>query len=366
MTTIDTIRKENYPVLVGLNIWEHITDFLSKNYSSDKAIIVIDENVKQYHSAEITGYIEEIFNSFIEYVVPSGEASKSIREFSSMIDFILENGVRRNTPLLAFGGGVTGDLAGYVASSILRGIPLVHFPTTLLAMVDSSIGGKTGLDHYTGKNLIGSFYQPNAVFSNVGYLKTLPRKEWICGLGEVIKYAAIADERLFDGVREHLNKANFEDLKGWTGLIERCAEIKGNIVSRDEKESGIRAYLNFGHTFAHAIETFMNYNSISHGEAVYAGMIAAAYLSKELGASINLHKILQFQQFYKLDLSPLFNKSKDLIEIMYRDKKVKSNKIRLVLLKNWENPYTVEMEDNSMIQDAWNYLFEVYKSGISR
>lgn len=363
MITIDTIRKENYPVLVGLDIWDTITDFLRKNYSSGKAILVIDENVKQFHSSEITANVESSFDSFIEYVVPSGEASKSLREFNSLVDFILENGVRRNTPLLAFGGGVTGDLSGYVASSILRGIPLVQFPTTLLAMVDSSIGGKTGLDHYTGKNLIGSFYQPDAVFSHVSHLKTLPRKEWICGLGEVIKYAAIADERLFDKVYIHLDEANFDNLEGWTGLIERCAEIKGDFVRRDEKESGIRAYLNFGHTFAHAIEAYMNYNSISHGEAVYAGMIAAAYLSKELGASIELNRILQFQSFYKLDLSPLFNKSDELIEIMYRDKKVKSDKLRLVLLKGWENPYTIEMEDNSGVRDAWDYLFEVYSSG---
>ena len=362
MVTIDTIREESYSVTVGLNLWNKVNTFLQANYPSDKAILVVDENVKEHHGMDIALNVEHSFNSIVEYVVPSGESSKSTREWGSMIDFVLENGVRRNTPLLAFGGGVTGDLSGYVASSVLRGIPLIQFPTTLLAMVDSSIGGKTGLDHYTGKNLIGSFYQPDAVFADLTFLNSLPRKEWLCGMGEVIKYAAIADEKIFEQSYSYLNENEFENVQNWTGLIERCADIKGTIVCKDEKESGIRAYLNFGHTFAHAIETYLNYNSISHGEAVYAGMIAASYLSNKVGANLDLDRILQFKPFYNLDLSSIFGKSEELIEIMYRDKKVKSDKLRFVLLKNWENPYTLEIENVSLIKEAWNFLFDVYQS----
>ena len=362
MVTIDTTRKESYSVTVGLDLWSQVNEFLQANYSSDKAILVVDENVKEFYGLDIALNVEHSFHSIVEYVVPSGESSKSTREWASMIDFVLENGVRRNTPLLAFGGGVTGDLSGYVASSVLRGIPLVQFPTTLLAMVDSAIGGKTGLDHYTGKNLIGSFYQPDAVFADLAFLKSLPRKEWLCGMGEVIKYAAIADETIFDQAYEYLNENEFNKLQSWTGLIERCAGIKGDIVCKDEKESGVRAYLNFGHTFAHAIETYLNYNSISHGEAVYAGMIAATYLSNKTGATLDLDRILQFKPFYKLNLSSIFGKSEELIEIMYRDKKVKSDKLRFVLLKNWENPYTLEIENVNLIKEAWNYLFDVYHS----
>lgn len=362
MVTIDTNRKESYSVNVGLDLWSQVNDFLQANYPPDKAILVVDENVMQYHGLDIARNIEQSFNSIVQYVVPSGESSKSTREWSSMIDFVLENGVRRNTPLLAFGGGVTGDLSGYVASCVLRGIPLVQFPTTLLAMVDSAIGGKTGLDHYTGKNLIGSFYQPDAVFANISFLKTLPRKEWLCGLGEVIKYAAIADETIFGQAYDFLNDEEFDNVQRWAELIERCAAIKGDIVCKDEKESGIRAYLNFGHTFAHAMETYLNYNRLSHGEAVYAGMLAASYLSNQTGADLDLERLLRFKPFYKMDLSPVFGKSDELIEIMYRDKKVKSGKLRFVLLKDWESPYTSEIENTGLIKDAWDYLFDVYQS----
>lgn len=360
MISIQTIREQKYNVQVGINLWDEVNEFLGINYSADKVILVIDENVKKLYGLDITQKLEKKFDIVCEFVVPTGESSKSIQEWTNIMNFALENGARRNTPLLAFGGGVTGDLSGFAAASIMRGIPFIQFPTTLLAMVDSSIGGKTGINHYTGKNLIGAFYQPDAVFSQVDFLSTLPEKEWMCGLGEVLKYGAISDVSIFDKALFHLKNGHIEIVEQWVPLIEQCASIKADLVQKDEQEAGIRAYLNFGHTFAHAIEAFMNYEGMSHGEAVYAGMIAAAFSSNLLGAQLDSDKLLQFKPYYKLDLSTLKGQNDELINLMFRDKKMRSNKLRLVLLKDWEKPYTIELDDTSIVDQAWNYLFEIY------
>lgn len=357
MITLKTNRQDSYIISVDADIWESLLSFLSKNYSKSKCLLVIDENVNTLHGSMIEQNLHSYFLNVEKFVVPEGETSKSYEQWKNIVDFALNNGVHRTTPLFAVGGGVTGDLAGFASSSIMRGIPLVHIPTTLLAMVDSSVGGKTGINHSTGKNLIGSFYQPDAVFADVNLLKTLPQDEWYCGLGEVIKYGAISNKNIIRDVMDKLTNSSFDDVEAWIPLITECASIKTDIVQKDEREGGIRAYLNFGHTFAHAIEAFLNYKNISHGAAVYAGMIAALKASNLMGADLDSNELLQFKNFYKLDLAPLKDHIEELITLMYRDKKLKTDLLRLILLADWERPYVKEINDNRIVTEAWSYLF---------
>jgi len=358
LITLKTKRTKKYYITISNDLRKKLIPFLEENYSQSRAMLLIDENVKLYHGQRIAGILGEYFKLVKEYVIPSGESSKSYEEWQKITEFALQNNVRRSTPLFAVGGGVTGDLSGFAAASIMRGIPLVHIPTTLLSMVDSSIGGKTGINSRTGKNLIGAFYQPDAVFADVTMLQTLPREEWLCGLGEVIKYGAISDRKIIDEVKDRLKSGSMTEYPDlWVPLINKCASIKADIVEKDEKEAGIRAYLNFGHTFAHAIEAYLNYDEISHGAAVYAGMIAAAFASNYFGAELELEELLQFKSYYNLNLSRLEKHIGQLIEIMYHDKKVKSDKLRLILLSDWEQPYITDIDDMRVVRDSWKYMF---------
>lgn len=357
MIKIEINRSVEYRVYVEEDIWPDLVSFTGERYDSDTAVVVIDGNVDQYHGDQIRKKLGERFENLHFYIVEPGETSKSVSEWNKLIDFLLDKKVRRNTPVLVFGGGVTGDLAGFASASALRGVPLIHIPTTLLAMVDSSIGGKTGINHASGKNLVGAFYQPDAVFAGLSFLTTLPEREWICGLAEVIKYGAIARPGLIDETYALLEEKVFRPDERWKRIIERSAAIKADIVCRDEMENGIRSWLNFGHTFAHAIETYQQYEGWTHGEAVYAGMIAAAFASNGRGAKLEINRLLQFEKFFRLNADGLGNKIEDLLRLMYSDKKIISGNIRLVLLESWGRPLVAEIEEIDTVREAWKYLF---------
>lgn len=345
--------EQQYQIIIGEHLKNSFRSFCSNHYSPAKIFVLIDENVNRLHRErveEMLGY----FSATHFIVVPEGESSKSVSQWRSIVDEILTVGAERNTPLLAIGGGVTGDLGGFVASTVLRGIPLIHMPTTLLAMVDSSIGGKTGVNHNTGKNLIGAFYQPDAVFSDISFLGTLEQKEWITGLAEILKYAAIRDPEMFDEL-EKLIRQPLEPNESWTKIVEQSARIKTDIVQEDALESGKRAYLNFGHTFGHAIEKVSGYGSLSHGEAVFVGMIAGTYFSAQLGHPVDDTRFAPFVPFYKEQMSPLPADIDKLIETMKTDKKTRNNILRLVLLNKWGSPYIYECTDHSKLQNAWEY-----------
>jgi len=356
---IRTRQEHQYPVVSGSELDETIESFLSDNFSGDVAFVAIDENVKSLHGRYYAQLFSRVFDKVYTFVVPEGESSKSFEQWQALVSFMIDHKVRRDQPLLAIGGGVTGDLAGFAAASCLRGIPLVHFPTTLLAMVDSAIGGKTGINHAGGKNLVGSFYQPEAVFSDTRILSSLPDREWLCGLGEVLKYGAIENPRLFDEVGSAIGNHGFTNPDVWLSIIEESAGIKARIVQEDEKERGVRAFLNFGHTYAHAIEAEMGYGKLPHGMAVFAGMIAALNASNQFGADLDPEVLLRFNSIYRLDLSDLSNKQSELIRWMYGDKKRKSGKLRLVLLEDWGKPYLRETDDLSIVESSWEYLFNV-------
>lgn len=351
-----TSTEDRYSITIGENLMEEAASYISNQFGKEKLFMIIDEQVYRLHNSKIEETLGQHFNKITKYVIPSGESNKSIVQFSSIIDFILQNGIERGTPLLAIGGGVIGDLAGFVAASILRGIPLIHMPTTLLAMVDSSIGGKTGVNHSTGKNLIGAFYQPKAVFADVDFLNTLPHYEWVSGLSEVIKYAMIDTPELFPELIELTKEGIFASPEKWISVIEKSASIKVDIVSRDVKESGVREYLNFGHTFAHVIERMGNFEEFSHGQAVFAGMYAASFVSQKLNASIDGSNLIPFKPLYDFSLEKLGTDTNYLIELMLRDKKVKKNTIRLVLLEELGKPTVTSFSKTKLIKESWEYL----------
>lgn len=349
----------SYSFHVGMNIWDEVINFFAANYSNRKLFIAIDANVNQLHGEKIESECRRYFQSCHIIEIPEGEKSKSVSHWVTLQDELLQNGVERSTPLLAVGGGVTGDLAGFSGASVLRGIPLIHMPTSLLAMVDSSIGGKTGVNHSKGKNLIGAFYQPDAVFADVAFLKTLAEKEWVGGLAEMLKYAAIRSPEMFSELEEAVKKG-FTPTEQWLNLIHKSAAIKISIVEEDVHEAGKRAFLNFGHTFGHALEKLSGFGNISHGEAVFIGMIAATHLSKRLGAAVDEVRFASFKPLYNVNSLPQ-NTIPELIKAMKHDKKVKEETIRLVLLENWGVPYIKKSEDVSALKDAWKAAFNLFK-----
>ena len=350
---VNIALEQQYPIFIGEQLRESFTTFCEERYSSDAIFVLVDEKVHSLHAERIKKMVT-VFETVHLITVPEGESSKSVFHWSNIVDDILEIGLERNTPLLAVGGGVTGDLAGFVASTVLRGIPLIHMPTSLLAMVDSSIGGKTGVNHSTGKNLIGAFYQPDAVFSDIAFLETLEQKEWITGLAEILKYAAIREPELFDELDELIHQP-LTPKQRWAEVVEQSARIKTEIVQEDTLEAGKRAYLNFGHTFGHALEKVSGYGSLSHGEAVFVGMIAATYFSSELGHSVEDARFEPFISLYQQQMEELPGNINTLIEAMKTDKKVKNNIMRLVLLNGWGSPYIYECTDYSKLEDAWEF-----------
>jgi len=356
---VHTRQTDSYKIHIGSNLLDEAARFCTR-YSKSVACIIIDENVQELHGERIASAFNEYFSTVHTYVVAAGEQSKSMDEYSRMMDFVLGKGVTRSTPLIAIGGGVTGDLGGYVAATALRGIPLIQIPTTLLAMVDSSIGGKTGINHRVGKNLVGSFYQPKSVFSDLNFLDTLSEREWINGISEIIKYAAIKDPAIIKQIAgKTLNRQSLLR-SGWQDIVHKSAQIKVDIVQHDTLEAGIRAYLNFGHTFAHAIENIAGYGKFAHGEAVFAGMIAAAHVSNKLGGNIKLSNFLQFKPLYSFSLKSFQHKTEDLIQKMYSDKKVTDGNLRLIVLKEMGEPSIIEMNDTELLTDVWNLVISEF------
>ena len=358
--SVQTSTEDLYELHFGYDLSAELEGFI-QNYGSAKAFLMVDAFVLDHHRAHFEKALQSHFNELHIFEVPRGEQAKNIDVYKQAVDFVLTKGAERGTPLIAIGGGVTGDLAGFVAATVLRGIPLIHIPTTLLAMVDSSIGGKTGINHNTGKNLVGSFYQPAAVFADVKYLETLAEKEWVNGLSEVLKYGMIHSPEILEQVNTLIHDNTFVDGKSWLPLIQKSAKIKVEIVAEDVLEAGRRAFLNFGHTFAHVIEKEGDYKAYSHGEAVYAGMIAAVYASNSLGANIELSNLLQFKPLYKLTLNEINSSPEELVHLMKTDKKVKDEQIQLILLKDLSSPYVYKVSDSDFVERAWQHTLKIFK-----
>jgi len=327
-------KDKNISIFLAYDRLKDLPEILKK-HGIKKCFILSNDTVWQLWGEHVKSCMGEL--NFFLHLIPDGERYKNIKTVSEIYESLSLKGATRNTALITFGGGVVGDLGGFVASTYHRGIPLIHIPTTLLAQVDSSIGGKTGYNLKTGKNLVGTFYQPLFVFIDAAFLKTLPEKEYLSGMAEVIKAALIKDKLLFDFLEKNRNKILARDNKAVLHIIKKSVKIKIDVVERDEKESGERALLNFGHTIGHAIERYRNWR-ILHGEAVAIGMCYAAALSLKKGY-INedaYKKITNIIKSYNLptDLKVSFNRLKEHIT---HDKKRKDEDVEWVLLKDIGN-----------------------------
>lgn len=318
-------------------------------------LVVTDENVARLYADRLMEGLQSDGWTPIPITLPFGETTKSIANLNKIYDVALAHRIERTTPLLAVGGGVVGDLGGFAAATLLRGLPLIQIPTTLIAQVDSSIGGKTGINHAQGKNLLGAFYQPRLVLSDTSTLETLPDREWTSGLAEVVKHALIADAQFFAGLESRWGDVLRRKDYSVPALVRKAAGVKAGIVEKDEREAGRRAILNFGHTFAHAIERVAGYGTFTHGEAVAAGMTAALHLSHSLHPALDFDRASRLVAqipvppgLQGLDLGAL-------IHAMTADKKVEGGRLRFVILEEIGRAAIVDDVDASAIEAAWKF-----------
>tara|TARA_Y100001935_G_scaffold37723_1_gene30108 strand:+ start:73 stop:1146 length:1074 start_codon:yes stop_codon:yes gene_type:complete len=299
----------------------------------NKVLIISDNGIPLNISKKVTS-ISKTLSKVFSVTLKKGEQAKSMQNFQKILNLLAENNFDRTDAIIAIGGGVVGDIAGYVASSYLRGVQFIQIPTTLLAQVDSSVGGKTAINIPAGKNLVGAFYNPKGVIIDTSVLASLPQREYKAGLAEVIKYALIKNKYLFTLLKENYQKILLMDKNIIENVIFESIKTKAEIVTKDEKENGIRAILNFGHTFGHAIEAHGKYKKILHGEAVAKGMLIASKISYLEGhiSQKYLNSIEELLEMYEFDLSKSQYQFEDLKPFIFRDKKVKSGKLNLVLL----------------------------------
>lgn len=335
MKKIDVkLKSGSYTVFVGKNI---LPEILKKNdwNNYSKILIITDSNINNIYRNLIRDLFKIINNEKKLFVINAGENSKSYTTLKSIYSFLISNGFGRDSFIVVLGGGVVGDISGFAASTYMRGIHYCQIPTTLLAMVDSSIGGKTGINLDKTKNIVGSFYQPGFVAADLNFLDSLPQEEWICGMGEILKYCFLSDYKFFDYLNNNFNMIWNKELAYAENLIIESVKIKSSVVSADEKETGLRKILNLGHTFAHGFESVLNYR-IKHGEAVIAGIGCAVILSNKLGVLDNdkLDKFSCLINKFKLSLN-IHRMDKDkLYNAMLKDKKNKQGKIKFVLIKD--------------------------------
>jgi shikimate kinase/3-dehydroquinate synthase len=333
------LGERSYPIAIGPGVIDDGA-LLARQVGGRKVAIVTNTTVAPLYLEKIAAPLRAAGREVVEIILPDGEEHKNWASLMLVFDALLANKCDRKTTLVALGGGVIGDLTGYAAASYMRGVPFVQIPTTLLAQVDSSVGGKTGINHPLGKNMIGAFYQPRAVLADTSTLTTLPDRELSAGLAEVIKHGAILDAAFFDWIEANIERLVARDPAALSHAIARSCEIKADVVRRDEREGGLRAVLNFGHTFGHAIEAGLGYGAWLHGEAVGCGMVMAADLSRRLGlvddASVERVRAL-------VAAAGLPTKAPDLgverwIELMEVDKKNEGGEIKFILLKPLGSP----------------------------
>jgi len=331
------LGNRSYVIKIAPGLLQKLGGECARLKLGDRCAIITDTNVgKRFAKPAYESLVKAGFEPSL-IVVPAGETAKSLQTVQTCCDQLASHRLERKSFIVALGGGVVGDLAGFVAATYLRGIPFVQVPTTLLAQVDSSVGGKTGVNLKAGKNLVGAFYQPQLVLCDLDTLKTLPKREYVSGLAEVIKYGVIYDAKLFAQLERNLPKLLQRDAATLAAVVARCCEIKAEVVGQDETESGLRAILNFGHTIGHAIENSSGYGKFLHGEAIAIGQVAAAKLSQKiLGLPANdVERITNlFQRAglpVKIKLNPV--QRKKLFAAMKLDKKVSGGEIKFVLAR---------------------------------
>ncbi|MEO0318632.1 MAG: bifunctional protein : 3-dehydroquinate synthase [Pseudomonadota bacterium] len=330
--TVD-LGERSYPIVIGSHLLEHAE--FTRHVPGKRVAIVTNTTVAPLYLERLTATLEAAGKQCFPVILPDGEEEKNADNLMRIFTALLEHKCDRKTTLVALGGGVIGDMTGFAAATYMRGVPFVQVPTTLLAQVDSSVGGKTAINHPLGKNMIGAFYQPQSVLADTATLSTLPDRELSAGLAEVIKHGAIIDAEFFRWQEANMAQLRARDNEALAHAIRRSCEIKADVVRQDEREGGLRAILNFGHTFGHAIEAGLGYGEWLHGEAVGCGMVMAADLSVRLGylAPEDKARIVALVQAAGLPtVAPDLGEDRWL-ELMEVDKKNEDGKIKFILLK---------------------------------
>lgn len=331
--TVD-LGERSYPILIGSSLLDDSSNYQHLPKSS-QALIVSNTTVAPLYAQRLKAALASHYPQVQTLVLPDGEAYKNWETLNLIFDALLGHACDRKTVLFALGGGVIGDMTGFAAASYMRGVPFVQVPTTLLSQVDSSVGGKTAINHPLGKNMVGAFYQPQLVVCDLATLKTLPAREISAGLAEIIKYGPIADADFFVWLETHIEELRALDENALAYAVARSCAIKAEVVGKDEKESGLRAILNFGHTFGHAIEAGMGYGLWLHGEAVAVGMLMAADLSARLGLmpAEFPHRLAQLLARAGLPTQAPALTVEEFFEHMAVDKKAEAGQIKYVLIE---------------------------------
>lgn len=328
-----TLGERSYPITIAAGLFNDPASFLPLK-SGDQVMLVTNDTLAPLYLDNVRTVLEQVGVKVDSVIIPDGEQYKTLSVMDTVFTALLKKPHGRDTTLIALGGGVVGDLTGFAAASYQRGVRFIQVPTTLLSQVDSSVGGKTAVNHPLGKNMIGAFWQPASVVVDLNCLKTLPARELSSGLAEVIKYGIILDAEFFTWLENNIDALMALDKKAMAWCIRRCCELKAEVVAADERETGLRALLNLGHTFGHAIEAEMGYGNWLHGEAVAAGMVMAAYTSERLGQFNNqdTQRIIALLKRANLPVSgPHEMPAEAYLPHMMRDKKVLAGEMRLVL-----------------------------------
>ncbi|MEH6632569.1 MAG: 3-dehydroquinate synthase [Halopseudomonas aestusnigri] len=361
--TVD-LGDRSYDILVGENLVENAGKLVQPFLKQNRTFIITDENVAKHHLATLENALSSEGIASKSLTLPYGEQTKSFSQLEKVIDFLLENKIDRKATVIAFGGGVIGDLAGFAAAVVMRGVDFIQIPTTLLSQVDSSVGGKTGINTSRGKNLVGNFHQPRIVLADIGLLQTLPHRELIAGYAEVVKYGLINNPAFFTWLEENGERVINGDLRAQTQAVVTSCKAKADIVALDEREAGARGLLNLGHTFGHALEAEAKYNgSLLHGEAISIGMLMAHDISVELGLCTQEDAQTVRSHFHKIGLpletsfvssNALGGKRLEvskLMDHMSRDKKVNNGRLTFVMTKGIGQAYLDNAVDMTTVAE---------------
>ena len=342
-----SLGQRSYPILIGPGLLGRAAERLSA-LPVKRWAVVADETAASLYAGSL---------GLPVYTFPAGEGSKCLAVYESLCRRMLADGFTRADGIVALGGGVAGDLAGFLAGTILRGVPLVQMPTTLLAQVDSSVGGKTGVDFRQFKNMVGAFHQPRLVYMNMATLQSLPEREFGCGMGEILKTGLICDKDFFDFVCANYKIIRTMDPEMLAVMIRKCCAIKAGVVERDPKEQGERALLNFGHTIGHAIEKLSDF-SLYHGECVGLGIVAASYLSMQLGhiSKEDFEKIQNALSLFELPTQMDGFNAEKVLSATKSDKKMVGNQVKFILLKEIGNAYIYRELTDEQILDGIRYV----------
>jgi 3-dehydroquinate synthase len=328
------LARYSYDVLIGAGLLTLVGLFLKEKGYADKAVVITDPNVKSRYGEVLEQSLTKNGFKVTTLVVPAGEDQKSLDNAVRLYEQLTDAYAERSTPIVALGGGVIGDLTGFVAATYLRGVPFVQLPTTLLAQVDSSVGGKVAVDHERLKNKIGAFHQPRLVIADTDTLKTLPKAELANGLAEAIKTAAVRGKEFFVYLEQNVEKLRALDISALEEAVYQCVSIKAEIVEKDERDAGLRNILNFGHTIGHAIESVSHFG-VRHGEAVAVGMVVAARISNRMGllSYSEVDRLITLVEKAGLPARMPDLDTSAILKAMRHDKKVESGQVRFVLLK---------------------------------